>query len=308
MTIKKIPWIQILNPFYFKPLKQVYNNTSIENKALFWNITMSFLVALFTAWLGFTVSKSVQTNTESLNTKLLRYQVIDKFSPSFDRYQEITLPFINEIVSRCDINISEYDSNNQDLNIDKVIDYFKDSDNVKKMVCLADSSVPYVSEIIQYVDVETRTYMMTNNFKIISACYTLNHLNDSIKISKEQFSSGLKKELLSPKSIKACSEMYLLNSKITDEIIDASAELYDQWCKSSDKDKDFKTKTIYIQSMILIPCVSNYKELREELYINEKTTPVKDSIIIFLIVLFFSYILYRIVIIKAFIGKTNTSN
>ena len=144
MTIKKIPWIQILNPFYFKPLKQVYNNTSIENKALFWNITMSFLVALFTAWLGFTVSKSVQTNTESLNTKLLRYQVIDKFSPSFDRYQEITLPFINEIVSRCDINISEYDSNNQDLNIDKVIDYFKDSDNVKKMVCLADSSVPYV--------------------------------------------------------------------------------------------------------------------------------------------------------------------
>jgi hypothetical protein len=93
ITIKKnrngYSLIQAL--FSFKPIKEIYKHLSSEKKTSFWTIMTSVLVAILTAWIGFTVQFTISNNIQESSEKVAHYQVVDKCRPIYnDFYDSIT--------------------------------------------------------------------------------------------------------------------------------------------------------------------------------------------------------------------------
>ncbi len=79
MKTSKYSFFDIVNPFYIRPLREVYDNLTRDQRLSFWSVTVTFIATIITAWLGFSVANNIQTNADKLNAKILRYELVDRF-------------------------------------------------------------------------------------------------------------------------------------------------------------------------------------------------------------------------------------
>lgn len=301
MTIKSFSWLQILNPFNFSALKAVYSGVSTENRTSFWNITVSFVVAILTAWLGFTISNNIQTSNEQLNTRLLRYQVIDKFGLVHDKYSSYTLPFMQDMLTMYGKNFKKEIEDFSKDDALKFINYVGNNQKRHNIIQMGDSTVNIIRIIMPYLSDKYRNQAVNNNFLILTGCFTLKKL-DEPKVSPETFIAEMRHFLFKAENAKIIG----LNT-ITEEILDKGADLYTLLYNTKD---EILTNSIAITSlmiqMIIVPTIENELFLYNDIYGEKEIyNPILDSTIILLCAFLISYMLYRILILKVFVSRIN---
>lgn len=72
-----------------KRIIQIYDSLSSENRSSFWNVSCSFILAILTTWLGFTISFLVSDSNAKLQEKALMYQNQIHFSNDVDAFLKI---------------------------------------------------------------------------------------------------------------------------------------------------------------------------------------------------------------------------
>ncbi len=72
-----------------KKIIQIYDSLSSENRSSFWSVSCSFILAILTAWLGFTISYLVSDSNAKLQEKALMYQNQIHFSNDVDAFLKI---------------------------------------------------------------------------------------------------------------------------------------------------------------------------------------------------------------------------
>ncbi len=91
---------------------EVYRRLSGERKTIFWNLTSTFVAAIFTASIGFFVAYIV---SDSIQNEFYRTRIIDKYKDSYVEYRKTVTPLLGDIFDAEENAAQELYSKKQEL-------------------------------------------------------------------------------------------------------------------------------------------------------------------------------------------------
>ncbi len=267
---------------------------------MFWNITITFISAIITAWLGFTVVNSMQTNADKLEAKVLRYELVDRFYDSYATFKQLTTEFEMEFIGRYKLllnkNVNKMsDGERKKLLIDVSNFFYQHKD---KWLQMGDSIIPIVSRMHPYFPISAQDSLKDGILKIMVGKFIVNHYHN-MEFFDEDYN-----EMIYSYSM-AHNGVIVLNENSREQIKKLVSDLYKDAEKiMSDLNLSAEMSiNLTCMSQLIFPSVSKIKMVfNNEMYPKEKEPMSMWRTL--LIVLFVGLILYAIAIF-CFVGKQN---
>ncbi len=286
-------------------LKNIYDSLTREQRSLFWNLTVTFIATIVTAWLGFTVVNSMQTNADKLEAKVLRYELIDRFYDSYDSFKRLTTEFKMEFVGRYafleknDITkMSDEDKAKTLADVSNFLLLNKD-----KYLQIGDSVISIASRMHPYFSASAQNSLKDGILKIMVCKLVLEHYHDMETFDRDY------DEMIYNFSMSQNSIVIPNNKEKKEKIKQLVVEMYDQ------TQREDIAKFIKGEAVINLTCMTNLVLPSiltiEDVFHNEIMSPKEKEPMsmwrTLLVVLFVGIVLYAIAIF-CFVGRRNPTN
>lgn len=323
-------WLEILYPFNSAP-KQIYNHLSPENKGAFWSIFSSVIIGVLSCWLGFSLQYFVYNSTQNESTKLVHYQVVDKFQPIYlnmydsissivfeefyratsygtkDGFNNLNEDYLKKIDGAFNSDKSQLEAGFEDSYL-RLLAFIVDEQNWNNIDYAIHKCINVSSSIAPYLDSESCSKLMSNNTLMVINSQIFQSLQDSIVYDSISFVQKNMDEY-----IKLCVKGEVSIQSNLKDIYGVGYSLYHNYLKYYNGNSEGSLKLSIASQSIklgLVPMLTNIIIIKD--VFSPKSIEVNKSMwmsLIFLVLcVFIGYMLFRIILMKFFDRKSLEPN
>lgn len=271
-------------------IRDYYRQLSAENRAHFWNIATSCIVAIVTFWVGLSIQYIVYNKGAEESKKFAHYQIVDKFYPMYlDLYDSN-----KEIMSKL---LSAYYSDNQNEKFLNII-----RTEVGLIQKTARESVDATRKIMPYLDNEACQVTKNNNAVILvglklfelAGLKDMAHIRDSLisymTSGEYRLLAGDNEKI---KDIVSKTEEFI--SLFKNVLISDSKNSFALW----------EVQDSFYINFLLKPIINNYILIHKELYVNGTSfwNIITYCVSCLIICLIIGYLIFVFLVKKAFAPK-----